>query len=92
MTVIEEQVKSVSLTEQLADLKKQMGREIPREILVEIDEFVKELDQSDLGKNCCQTGDTMPGFSLPGVSGQVVSSDKLLADGPLVLSFYRGIW
>ena len=66
----------MGLTEQLSDLKRQMGREIPREILVEIGEFIKELGRSDLVETCCHAGDTMPGFSLPGVSGRQVSSER----------------
>ena len=82
----------MGLTEQLNELKQQLGREIPREILMEIGRFVKELVQSGIEKTSCGAGDKMPSFSLPNVSGRLVSSGDILAVGPMVLSFYRGIW
>jgi len=82
----------MGLTEQLSDLKQQLGREIPHEILVEIGQFVQELAQSGLEKTSCQAGDKMPSFALPGVKGQLVPSEAILERGPMVLSFYRGAW
>jgi hypothetical protein len=82
----------VGLTEQLNDLKQQLGREIPREILIEIGQFVQGLAQSGIEKTSCQAGDRVPSFSLPNVSGEMVSSEKILSKGPMVLSFYRGVW
>lgn len=37
-------------------------------------------------------GDPFPAFDLPDESGTIVSSAKLLARGPLVVVFYRGVW
>jgi peroxiredoxin len=37
-------------------------------------------------------GEQIPSFVLPDASGDLVSSDELLAHGPLVISFYRGDW
>lgn len=37
-------------------------------------------------------GDTAPSFELSNAVGEVVSLTKLLADGPIVLVFYRGGW
>ena len=82
----------MSLTERLNDLKQQLGREIPREILVEIGQFVQGLVQSGIEKTSCQVGDTAPSFILPDVFGKMVSSEEILARGPMVLSFYRGVW
>jgi len=82
----------MGLTEQLNDLKQQLGREIPREILVEIGQFVQELVRSGIEKTCSQPGDKAPTFSLPNSAGKLVSSGEILARGPMVLSFYRGVW
>ena len=82
----------MGLTEQLNDLKQQLGREIPSEILGEIGQFLQGLSQSGIEKTSCQVGDKMPSFALPGVKGQLVSSKAILEKGPMVLSFYRGIW
>jgi hypothetical protein len=82
----------MGLTEQLNDLKQQLGQEVPREILGEIGQFVQGLVQSGIEKTSCQTGERAPDFTLPDVSGKMVSSEGVLAKGPMVLSFYRGIW
>ena len=37
-------------------------------------------------------GDEIPVFSLPDTSGVSVSSTALLEPGPLIITFYRGIW
>lgn len=83
---------SVGLTEQLNDLKRQLGQEIPREIMMEIGKFVQGLVQSGIEKTSCQAGDKMLSFILPDVFGKRVSSEDILAQGPMVLSFYRGVW
>ena len=82
----------MDLTAQLNDLKQQLGREIPREILTEIGQFVQGLAQTGIEKTSCQAGDRIPSFSLPNVSGGIVSSAEILSRGPMVLSFYRGVW
>jgi len=82
----------MGLTEQLNDLKQQLGRNIPRETLEEIGQFVQGLVQSGIEKTSCQAGDKMPSFMLPSVSGKMLSSGDILAKGPMVLSFYRGVW
>ncbi|MGO4303642.1 peroxiredoxin-like family protein [Cupriavidus sp. RAF12] len=37
-------------------------------------------------------GDRAPTFALTDASGQLVASEVLLTQGPLVISFYRGVW
>ena len=39
-----------------------------------------------------KAGDAMPEFTLRDPDGKSVSSRELLARGPLVISFYRGVW
>ena len=39
-----------------------------------------------------RVGDEIPVFSLPNTSGVFVSSTVLLETGPLIITFYRGIW
>jgi len=82
----------MGLTEQLNELKQQLGKDIPREILVEIGQFVEGLVQSGIEKTSCQAGDKVPFFALPDVAGKMVTSENILAKGPMILSFYRGIW
>jgi hypothetical protein len=37
-------------------------------------------------------GTELPAFELHDSAGELVRSTELLAEGPLVLSFYRGVW
>jgi peroxiredoxin len=37
-------------------------------------------------------GDQAPNFSLPNASGKTVNLQDLLDQGPVVLTFYRGVW
>jgi peroxiredoxin len=39
-----------------------------------------------------KTGGTAPLFTLPDEREQPVSTSEILAKGPLVLHFYRGMW
>lgn len=39
-----------------------------------------------------KAGDRAPAFDLPDQAGVTVSSADLLGQGPVVLSFYRGVW
>jgi peroxiredoxin len=51
-----------------------------------------ELIASGAAKRAKKAGDLAPSFSLKDAEGNVVSSDGLLRKGPLVISFYRGVW
>ena len=38
------------------------------------------------------SGDEWPEFKLVGSDGSTVQSNDLLAQGPMVISFFRGMW
>jgi peroxiredoxin len=50
------------------------------------------LAASDLAETALNVGDTVPMFELPDAFGNVVSLADILADGPAIISFYRGSW
>lgn len=56
------------------------------------DRLVQGLIDSGAADGALRTDDRMPEFLLPNAEGALVSSSQLLAHGPLVLSFYRGMW
>jgi peroxiredoxin len=51
-----------------------------------------ELIASGQAQRAKKAGDIAPEFTLLDSDGQPVSSGELLARGPLVISFYRGVW
>jgi peroxiredoxin len=53
---------------------------------------VDELIASGAPARALKVGDVAPAFTLPDPDGNPVSSETLLAKGPLVTTFYRGVW
>lgn len=51
-----------------------------------------ELIESGAARRALQAGDVAPTFTLKDPEGHPVSSVELLGRGPLVISFYRGVW
>jgi peroxiredoxin len=51
-----------------------------------------ELIASGQAERSRRAGDTAPQFSLKDANGNTVNSSDLLAMGPLVVTFYRGVW
>jgi peroxiredoxin len=51
-----------------------------------------ELIASGAAQRALKVGDKAPLFSLKDANGNLVSSAQLLTQGPLVLTFYRGVW
>lgn len=51
-----------------------------------------ELIASGLAERALKVGDKAPVFTLDDPDGHPVSSTELLSRGPLVVSFYRGVW
>lgn len=52
----------------------------------------EDLIAAEERKRILKSGDRAPTFSLPHPAGGAVSSAELLRQGPLVISFYRGLW
>lgn len=53
---------------------------------------VVELIASGAPDRALKVGAVAPAFTLPDPNGNPVSSEVLLAKGPLVATFYRGVW
>src|SRR5215207_3869070 len=60
-----------------------------RETLSDAAERLRMLQVVEQG---LQVGDLLPEFALPGTDGLIVSSEALLAEGPLAVVFVRGPW
>lgn len=64
----------------------------PAEIHPVMARATAELIASGQAGRALKAGDEAPSFILNDPEGQPVSSADLLARGPLVISFYRGVW
>ena len=51
-----------------------------------------ELKASGLAERALKVGAVAPAFELKDADGTTVRSTELLMRGPLVVSFYRGVW
>jgi peroxiredoxin len=52
----------------------------------------EELIASGAANKALKAGDKAPAFTLDDPEGHPVSSADLLAQGPLIVTFYRGVW
>lgn len=57
-----------------------------------MDALVADLRRRAAAAGAPEPGDRAPGFTLPDAHGATVALDALLAEGPVVLAFYRGGW
>jgi peroxiredoxin len=65
---------------------------VPRSVIETMHRATQELISSGPEQRALKVGDPAPAFTLKDPEGKAVSSSALLADGPLVVSFYRGVW
>jgi peroxiredoxin len=65
---------------------------VPRSVIETMHRATAELKASGLADRAKKVGDKAPVFTLKDPEGNDVSSTELLRKGPLVVSFYRGVW
>jgi peroxiredoxin len=57
-----------------------------------VERLVRRLRESGVGEAAPKPGDLMPPFVLPDETGQLVSLEDLLRQGPVAITFHRGHW
>ena len=82
----------MSLQDKLDEYKAEFESSLPPEALAIMHRATDDLRHSGIMERVLKIGDHAPEFALPNAQGQIVSSAKLLEKGPLVVSFYRGVW
>lgn len=65
---------------------------VPPSVIETMHRATAELIASGAARQALKIGDKAPAFTLKDPDGNDVSSTVLLAQGPLVVSFYRGVW
>ena len=58
----------------------------------QVRDLVMQLKSEGIGEGAPAPGDLMPPFMLPDQDGSLVSLNRLLDNGPVVISFHRGHW
>ena len=82
----------MSLQNALDKMRAKFESNLPPEIVSTMHRATDELLQSGIMESVLEVGDPAPEFSLPDSDGEMVSSAALLRNGPLIVSFYRGVW
>lgn len=65
---------------------------VPPAVIETMRRATAELIASGAAQKALKAGDKIPAFALADPDGHPVSSASLLEKGPLVISFYRGVW
>ncbi|MEM6669007.1 MAG: peroxiredoxin-like family protein [Pseudomonadota bacterium] len=82
----------MSLQEQLDAFKAKFKTQAPAEAFEAFARSTQELIDSGQAERAVAAGDVAPDFTLTDQDGETVSLKSLLANGPVVVSFYRGVW
>ena len=64
----------------------------PKAVIEIFHRATEELRQSGLAERALKAHDRAPAFTLNNQDGNPLSSAELLAQGPLVITFFRGHW
>lgn len=83
----------MSLQDQLDAFKAVFeGTKVPPAAVAVMHKATAELVASGQADRALKLGGRAPSFALSDADGNLVSSEQLLANGPLVIIFYRGGW
>jgi peroxiredoxin len=80
----------MSLEDELSQLRAESQAD--EKLQIAYQDLLTRLGRAETGERALMLGDRMPSFILPDAEGRLVASDVLLAQGPLVVNFFRGNW
>jgi hypothetical protein len=82
----------MALKDKLAEVKSGFKKNADSESQEIMGRAEEQLRQSGILDRALKRGAKIPDFVLPTPQGEKVTSDELLAQGPLVIHFFRGAW
>jgi len=82
----------MTLAQRLETIKKAAETRIPAEARAVMHRATEDLRKSGLVDRAVKVGQRAPTFELVNQRGERVGLTGLLARGPVVISFYRGVW
>lgn len=80
------------LKKQLEEIAEESKKKFPQDALQQLVQSRKELAESGVKDGILSVKSILPPFDLEDEDGRSVSSEDLLADGPLTITFFRGRW
>ncbi len=82
----------MGLKEKLEAQKVKSAKHIPPEARETMSRATADLRSSGILDGVVEVGSTVPDFRLENTRGDVVSLAALRARGPVIATFYRGVW
>ncbi|NES71883.1 MAG: redoxin domain-containing protein [Okeania sp. SIO2D1] len=79
----------MELTKNLQQLQAEIQAQLPEDAKEKMNKAVVDLANSDIVDNSLKVGKKVPNFSLPNAVGKIVELNSLLAESPVVISFYQ---
>ncbi len=79
-------------TRELEQLSQEVRTTASPERLQANTQTISDLIASGLSASALREGDVAPDFALPDTHGRLLALKTLLDRGPVVISFYRGLW
>ena len=80
------------LQDRLDRMREGFHKQAPESVTTVMRRATDDLRESGIVSRIPAVGDTLPDFELPDTDSTPVRSADLRADGPLVVTFYRGWW
>lgn len=80
------------LNHKIREVVEMFRRELPPEQAALIEQGAGEISVLDIVEKALKIGDQVPDFTLSTYGGDVRTLNDYLGSGPLVLTFYRGVW
>ncbi len=81
-----------NLQERLDRIRANFAKQAPEEAKTIMSRATADVEASGILDQIPKVGATLPSFALPDSQGKTWTSQELLAQGPLVLTVYRGVW
>lgn len=82
----------MTLQEKLNSFKKKFQDQVPAGVLETMHKATEELRNSGILEHIPKAGEIAPDFQIEFSPGQTVHLRELVQPGPVVISFYRGVW
>ena len=81
-----------TLKQQLDAQSAAFAKQMPTPLINTINGAIQGVEDTGILENAINVGDKAPDFELPDATGKTVKLSTLLADGSVVLTWYRGNW
>jgi hypothetical protein len=81
-----------TLKQQLEAQSAAFAKQMPAPLVKTINDAIQGVEDTGILDNVINVGDKAPDFELPDATGKTVKLSSLLAEGSVVLTWYRGNW